>query len=92
MNQWKWSVYIIECQDGIYYTGMTYNIDKRLEQHRLGLGSKFTSKHGFKCIRYVEEFANIEDARRREIQLKDFSRKKKEALWNSYSSQDEKPA
>jgi predicted GIY-YIG superfamily endonuclease len=81
MKSWKWHVYIIECKDGFYYTGMTYNLDNRLEQHRIGKGSRFTSKHGFKLLRYSEEFSNIEEARKREVQLKDFSRKKKETLW-----------
>lgn len=81
MAKWKWFVYIIECEDGFYYTGTTYNLEKRLEQHRSGKGSKFTSKHGFKELKYFEEFDNLIEARNREAQLKDFSRKKKEALW-----------
>ena len=81
MTKWKWFVYIIECKDGFYYTGTTDNIEKRLEQHKTGKGSKFTSKHGFKKLRYVEEFTDITEAREREYRLKDFSRKKKEALW-----------
>jgi len=80
-GKWKWHVYIIECLDGLYYTGMTYNLEKRLEQHRTGKGSNFTSKHGFKQLKYSEEFANLSEAREREKQLKDFSRKKKEMLW-----------
>ena len=60
---------------------MTYNLDKRLEQHQIGKGSAFTSKHRFKCLRYSEEFDDLLRAREREHQLKDFSRKKKEALW-----------
>jgi len=82
-NSWHWYVYIIECQDSLYYTGMTYDIDKRLEQHLSGQGSKFTTKHKFKQLRYLEEFTDIQSAREREHQLKDFSRKKKEALWNN---------
>ncbi|EKD56348.1 MAG: hypothetical protein ACD_58C00217G0002 [uncultured bacterium] len=89
MKQWKWFVYIIECFDGLYYTGVTYNIDKRMEQHKLGKGSKFTSKHGFKGLKYVEEFTNLYDARQRELQLKDFSRRKKEALWDYCSNESE---
>jgi predicted GIY-YIG superfamily endonuclease len=81
-TQWKWFVYIIECKDGLYYTGMTWDINKRLEQHRQGNGSKFTSKHGFKKLCYIEEFTDITQARDREYQLKDFSRKKKEAIFN----------
>ncbi|HOX41457.1 MAG TPA: GIY-YIG nuclease family protein [bacterium] len=82
MASWHWFVYIIECIDGLYYTGMTCDLDKRLEQHRVGKGSNFTTKHGFKKLKYFEEFTDINEARRRENQLKDFSRKKKEALWN----------
>ena len=81
MNKWHWFVYIIECKDGFYYTGTTFDIEKRMEQHRCGKGSKFTAKHGFKELKYVEKFEDIIEARQRETQLKDFSRKKKEALW-----------
>jgi predicted GIY-YIG superfamily endonuclease len=81
-RKWKWYVYIVECEDGLYYTGMTWDIEKRMEQHKSGAGSRFTGKHGFKELRYVEEFQDIEEARRREVQIKDFSRKKKEDLFS----------
>ena len=45
MQKWKWFVYIIECKDGLYYTGLTWNIDNRIEQHFVHQGSKFTKKH-----------------------------------------------
>lgn len=84
MNKvWKWYVYIIECLDGFYYTGITWDIDQRMEQHKSGKGSKFTNNHGFKKLRYVEEFNDLIQAREREHQLKDFSRKKKELLFES---------
>jgi predicted GIY-YIG superfamily endonuclease len=83
MNSWRWYVYIIECQDGLYYTGMTYDIDKRMQQHFSGRGSAFTGKHGFKELKYYEEFDDISQAREREHQLKDYRRKKKEALWTN---------
>jgi predicted GIY-YIG superfamily endonuclease len=81
--KWHWFVYIIECEDGLYYTGMTYDLEKRLEQHKTGQGSKFTAKHKFKCLRYKEEYFDITEARNREHQLKDFSRQKKEMLWQN---------
>ncbi len=83
MVQWKWYVYIVECLDELYYTGMTYNLKKRLEQHRSGKGSNFTSKHGFKELKYFEEFTDLTAAREHEHQIKDFSRKKKQALWKT---------
>jgi len=86
MKKWHWFVYIIECDDGLYYTGITYDLYIRLEQHKMGKGSKFTRKHGFKTLKYFEEFTDISEAREREHKLKDFSRKKKEALWANYPS------
>lgn len=50
-------------------------------QHKSGKGSAFTKKHGYSALRWSEEFDDLEQARLREIQLKGWSRKKKEALW-----------
>lgn len=80
-KQWKWYVYIVVCLDGFYYTGLTWNIKERMEQHRSGKGSRFTEKHGFKKLVYIEEFTDLIEARNREKQVKDFSRIKKEALF-----------
>lgn len=80
MKKWKWYVYIAECEDGTYYTGLTWNIINREFQHGAGKGSKYTSKHGFKKIAYFEEHSNFEMALKREKQIKDWSRSKKEKL------------
>lgn len=79
-KKWHWFVYIIECLDSSYYTGMTWNIAQRMEQHSSLLGSAYTSQHGFKKLVYYEEFDNIENARVREIQIKGWSRQKKNKL------------
>ena len=85
MKQWKWYVYIVECLDGFYYTGITWNLEKRMEQHVLGKGSNFTARHGVKRLCYVEEFTDLRQARQWEAQLKDFSRIKEEALFKEFS-------
>jgi putative endonuclease len=38
----KWRVYILECSDGTYYTGITNNLSRRLQQHNDGTASKYT--------------------------------------------------
>jgi len=81
-KKWQWYVYIFECKDGLYYAGITWDIPSAMEQHKSGKGSAFTARHGFKRLCYVEEFHDLLQAREREKQLKDFSRKKKEALFN----------
>jgi len=80
-KRWIWYVYVIECNDGLYYTGMTWNLENRMQQHILGKGSEFTARHGYKKLKWSKEFTNITEARECEHQVKDFSRKKKEALW-----------
>ena len=79
-SRWKWYIYIIECLNGRYYTGCTWNIAKRIEQHISRLGSKYTSKYGFKKLVYYEAFDNLEDARNREKQIKNWSQAKKRKL------------
>lgn len=67
MSTWHWYVYITECLDNTYYTGKTWNIDIRHEQHAAKLGSKYTIKHGFKKLVYYEEHIDSEVARLREL-------------------------
>ena len=79
-KNWKWYVYIIECLDGTYYTGVTWKPHARFDQHSSGLGSRYTSKHGVIKLVYVEEHDDLETARRREKQIKDWNRRKKQNL------------
>jgi putative endonuclease len=37
-----WYVYILECADGTLYTGITTDVNKRLETHNKGKGAKYT--------------------------------------------------
>lgn len=77
---WKWFVYIIECQDGSYYTGMTWKPDQRWTQHLSRLGSAYTAEHGPKRLAYLEEHEDLNQARLREKQIKGWTRAKKEKL------------
>ena len=38
----EWSVYVLRCADGSYYTGITNNLARRLLAHRAGTASKYT--------------------------------------------------
>ena len=37
-----WYVYIVECSDGTLYTGITTDVNKRIETHNKGKGAKYT--------------------------------------------------
>jgi putative endonuclease len=80
MNKWKWYVYILECKNNTYYTGCTSNPSNRFDQHISKLGSKYTAIHGVNKLVYLEEFENLEMARKREIQIKGWNQKKKNKL------------
>ena len=73
-------LYILECSNGQYYTGSTKNLERRLAQHELGEGAKFTKKHLPVKLVYFEECERVDDAFYREKQIQGWSRKKKQAL------------
>jgi len=75
-------VYIVECVDGLYYTGVTNNLDRRIQEHNEGIDPKaFTFKRRPVTLRYFQRFSDIHQAIEWEKQLKGWSRKKKEALF-----------
>ncbi|MCK4647689.1 GIY-YIG nuclease family protein [Candidatus Pacearchaeota archaeon] len=43
----QWYVYILECQDGSFYTGVTTDVDARMKVHAEGKGSKYVYQKGF---------------------------------------------
>jgi putative endonuclease len=73
-------MYILECADGSYYTGSTWDLERRLWEHQNGLGAKHTAKRLPVTLLYCEECERIEDAYIREKQIQGWSRKKKQAL------------
>ncbi len=72
--------YILECNDGTYYTGSTKNLEQRLRQHQSGNGSNYTKKKLPVTLVYLEEFWSVKDAFEREKQIQGWSHKKKKAL------------
>lgn len=73
-------MYILECCDGSYYVGSTKDLQRRLEQHQSGQGSKWTKGHLPVKLVYCEEFDRIDKAFEREKQVQGWSRAKKQAL------------
>ncbi len=76
-------MYILKCNDGSYYTGSSWDIDKRLWEHQHGLGANYTKKRLPVELVYCEYYDRIDDAFYREKQVQKWSRKKKEALIES---------
>ncbi|MDH3353217.1 MAG: GIY-YIG nuclease family protein [Nanoarchaeota archaeon] len=65
-----WFVYILECQDGSFYTGVTNDIDKRMKAHAEGKGSKYVQRKGFRKLLRTKECIDRSDAQKAECQIK----------------------
>lgn len=73
-------VYILECCDGSFYTGSTWNLEKRLWEHQNKLGANYTKKRLPITLVYYEYDERIENVYSREKQIQGWSRRKKQAL------------
>jgi putative endonuclease len=78
-------VYILKCSDQSYYTGITNNLDRRLDEHISGKnrGSYTYDKRPVQLV-YEQSFTDPETAIAYEKKIKKWSRAKKEALINEH--------
>lgn len=76
----RWYVYILGCGDGTLYTGITTDVQRRLEAHRCGRGAKYTRGRGPLTLLYQEAVGDHPEALRRERQIKALTREEKLAL------------
>ena len=79
----KWYLYILHCKDNTLYTGITTDVEKRLEAHRSGKGAKYTRGRTPLELVYREECENHSHALRREWEIKKLTRTEKEILIES---------
>jgi putative endonuclease len=76
-------VYIIECSDKSYYTGITNNLEERIVQHELGyVNTCYTFKRRPLKLVYSIQLDDINQAIALEKQIKGWSRNKKQAFIN----------
>ena len=72
--------YVVRCADGTLYCGCTTNPENRIKRHNSAKGSLWIKQHGKGNIVYIEPYKTFTHARRRETQVKKWSRIKKENL------------
>lgn len=75
-----WKLYILRCGDGSLYTGITTDVEKRLEAHRSGRGAKYTRGRRPLELVYHEECGDHSAALRRELAVKALSREEKQKM------------
>lgn len=77
-------LYIVKCSDSTFYTGVTNNVELRLEQHNAGIDeASYTYKRRPVMLVFCELFTDYNLAIEWETRIKKWSSKKKQALIDS---------
>ena len=72
-----WYLYSLRCGDGTLYTGITTDVQRRLQMHRSGKGAKYTRGRGPLEPVYREPCPDMSAALKREYAIKRLSRAEK---------------
>lgn len=78
-----WYLYILRCRDNTLYTGITTDVQRRLEAHRSGKGAKYTRGRAPLELVYQQTCGTHSQALKRELEIKALKREEKEQLIRS---------
>ncbi len=81
----NWYVYIVECADGTFYTGITTDLERRILEHNSGKGARYTSGRGPVRLVYSEPAENRSEAGVREAHIKKLKRADKILMIDCHS-------
>jgi putative endonuclease len=73
-------VYLVECNDGSFYVGSTYDLERRISEHNEGLGAAYTRRRRPVTLRWSAHYDRVEDAYAAEKRLQGWGRRKRQAL------------
>ena len=72
-----WHLYLLECEDGSLYTGITTDVDRRFTEHLDGKGARYTRSHPPRRLLASAPVGSRSDALKAELALKALPRVKK---------------
>ena len=72
-------MYILECADSTFYTGSTWDLRRRMNEHYAGVGAIYTSRRMPVRLVYFEEYERIDAA---------YGREKTVHGWNHWRKQN----
>ncbi len=72
--------YILECSDGTYYVGSTFDLERRIGQHSMGEGAEYTRRRRPIRLVWSAEYDSVRDAYYLEKQIQGWSHAKRRAL------------
>ena len=72
-----WVLYLLECENGTYYAGITTDLERRFAEHVFGIGARYTRANPPARVVAVKEFPDRASASRAEAKLKKLPRGEK---------------
>ncbi len=77
-----YTIYILRCADDTLYTGIAKDVQKRINLHTKGKGSKYVRSRLPCDLVYTEPCLNRSDAQSREHEIKHMTKEEKKQLIN----------
>jgi predicted GIY-YIG superfamily endonuclease len=74
----RWYLYVLQCGDSTLYTGITNDLQRRIQQHNNGTASRYTRSRPPVALVYQERCLGHSRALKKEYAMKQLSRKEKE--------------
>jgi putative endonuclease len=75
-------LYLLECEGGVYYTGIALDVEQRFYRHLFGVGAKFTRARPPLRVLAAREYPGRSEALRAELRLKALPRSAKLAFFS----------
>lgn len=70
IDQRPWYLYVVQCSDDSFYTGITTDLDRRVSEHNAGRGARYTASRCPVTVRACWRFPNQRAAMQAEITFK----------------------
>ncbi len=87
----NWFVYILQCSDGTYYTGVTTDVERRLSEHNSSpKGAKYTKTRRPVELVFRALYEDRSSAQKAEYKFKKLARAQKEKLINEFAETGER--
>ncbi len=77
LNRVTWFLYLLECNNGAYYAGITNDLQARFETHLAGKGARYTRANPPVKVVASKPYPDRSSASIAEAQLKNLPRHKK---------------
>ncbi|HEC14022.1 MAG TPA: GIY-YIG nuclease family protein [Acidiferrobacteraceae bacterium] len=86
-NNAPWFVYIVQCRGGTYYTGITTDLERRIQEHNdTRKAARYTRSRRPVNLAYAEGHDSRSEASKREHQLKQLTVAQKRSLIQSHQN------